>query len=95
MKPDHLTVEATADSLDEAVEKALSQPGCTRAETGVELARRMTRKMYQSGRPATTPPLRLNERRILHDLFKQDSGLESRPKEYQGVWKAMVLQKRG
>lgn len=210
MMPDHLTVEVTADSLDEAVEQALAQLGCTRAEADVEvvqvhnsglfgrfgkrpaqvlaqphdrgaiaryvarrllrlsdleaevelvataqqielvltttdssqligrhgqtldaiqglvktmtdrlttdrtpiqlevdgyrqrrteflnrLARRMSRRVHQSGRPATTPPLNLNERRILHDLFKQEPGLESRSKEHQGDRKVIVLQKRG
>ena len=44
---------------------------------------------------ADSPPLNLNERRILHELFKQEPGLESRTKDHAGDRKVVVLQKRG
>lgn len=59
------------------------------------LARRMSRKVRQSGKPASTPPLSLNERRFLHELFKQEPGLESRSKNHEGGRKVIVLQQRG
>ena len=109
MKSDHLTAEVTADSLNDAVEKTLLQPGCTPAEAdlkvfqvrfvgvlgrfGTRQARRMSRSASQSASPATTPPLNLNEHRILHDLFKQPD-LESRPIDHAGDDKVVVLLKR-
>ena len=109
MKPDHLTAEVTADSLNDAVEKTLLQPGCTPAEADLEVfrvrfagfhgrfgtcqARRMARSASQSVRSATTPPLNLKERRILHDLFKQPD-LESRSIDHAGDDKVVVLLKR-
>ena len=60
-----------------------------------QLAHKMTRKVRRSGKPATTPPLSLNERRILHELFKQESGLESRSKNHEGDRKVIILQPRG
>ena len=109
MKPDHLTAEVTADSLNDAVEKTLLQPGCAPAEADIEVfqvrlagvlgrfgtrqARRMSRSASQFVRPAPTPPLTLNERRILHDLFKQPD-LESRSIDHAGDDKAVGLLKR-
>jgi predicted RNA-binding protein Jag len=51
--------------------------------------------VHQAGRPATTPPRKLNERRVLHDLFKQNPGPESRSKDHEGDRKVVALQKRG
>jgi len=60
-----------------------------------KLARRLCSKVRQSGKPATTPPLPLNERRTLHELFKRESDLESRSKNHDGGRKVIILQKRG
>jgi spoIIIJ-associated protein len=57
-----------------------------------QLARRMARKVRQSGKPATSPPLNLNERRFLHGLFKQETGMESRSKNHESGRKVIVLQ---
>jgi spoIIIJ-associated protein len=59
-----------------------------------QLAQRMTRKVIQTGKPATTPPLNVNERRILHDLFKQEPDLVSRSKNHEGGRKVIILQSR-
>lgn len=59
------------------------------------LAQRLTRKVRQSGRAASSPPLVLSERRILHDLFKQEKDLESRSKNHEGGRKTIILQPRG
>ena len=59
------------------------------------LAQRMSRKVRQSGKPAATPPLNLYERRILHELFKREPGLESHSKSYQKDRKVVVLKKQG
>lgn len=59
------------------------------------LARRLTQKVRKSSKPASTPPLVLSERRILHDLFKQESDLESRSKNHEGGRKIIILQPRG
>lgn len=59
------------------------------------LARRMASQVRKSGKSAATPPLNLNERRILHELFKQESGLESRSKPHEGGRKIIVLHRRG
>ena len=58
------------------------------------LAQKMAHKVRASGRPATTPPLNLNERRILHNLFRQEPGLESRSKHHEKDRKVVVLMKR-
>lgn len=44
---------------------------------------------------AATPPLDLNERRILHNLFQQETGQESRSKDSTWDCRAVVPQKRG
>lgn len=59
------------------------------------LARRLSRKVRQSGKPATSPPLPLNERRTLHELLKRESGLETHSKKHDGGRKVVILQKRG
>ena len=59
------------------------------------LARRLSQKVRQSGKPASTPPLVLSERRILHDLFKQEPELESLSKNHDAGRKIIILQPRG
>ncbi len=59
------------------------------------LARRMSLDVHKSGRPASTPPLVITERRILHELFKQEPDLESVSKHHEGGRKVIVLQLRG
>ena len=59
------------------------------------LARRLLQKVRQSGKPASTPPLVLSERRIIHELFKQESDLETRSKNHEGGRKTIILQQRG
>ncbi|MCK4508364.1 MAG: Jag N-terminal domain-containing protein [Desulfuromonadales bacterium] len=59
------------------------------------LARNLSQKVRKSGKPASTPPLVLSERRILHELFNQESDLESRSKNHEGGRKIIILQTRG
>ena len=59
------------------------------------LARRLSQKVRQSCQPASTPPLVLNERRFLHELFKQEADLESHSKNFEGGRKIIILQQRG
>jgi spoIIIJ-associated protein len=59
------------------------------------LARRLSRKVRQTGKSATTPPLVLSDRRVLHELFKQEQGLESYSKVHEGGRKIIILQPRG
>lgn len=59
-----------------------------------KLARRLSRKVLQTGKPAASPPLPLSERRTLHELFKGESSLESRSKHHDGGRKVIILQKR-
>jgi spoIIIJ-associated protein len=59
------------------------------------LARRLSRKVRQTGKSATTPPLVLSDRRVLHELFKQEQGLESSSKVHDGGRKIIILQPRG
>lgn len=59
------------------------------------LARRLTQKVRNSSKPASTPPLVLSERRILHDLFKEEPDMESRSKNHEGGRKIIILQPRG
>ena len=59
------------------------------------LARRLIRRVRQSGKSATTPPLVLTDRRILHELFKQEPGFESHSKKHEGDRKIIILQLRG
>ena len=58
------------------------------------LAEKLIRKVRQSNKPAATPPLIISERRILHELFKQEEGLESHSKNHEGGRKTIVLQLR-
>ena len=84
MKPDLLTAEVTANSYRQ------HRTDCFNRE-----ARRLISWVHQAGRPATTPPRKLNERRVLYDLFKQNPGPESRSKDHEGDRKVVALQKRG
>jgi len=104
MKQQHLHVEVAAESLDAAVEEALGQLDCTRAEVDVDgyrerrrgfLARRLSRKVRQTGKAATILPLVLSDRRVLHELFKQEQGLESHSKYHEGGRKIIILQPLG
>lgn len=60
-----------------------------------KLAQRLSRKVRQTGKPAASPPLSLNERRTLHELFKRDQSLETHSKNHDGGRKIIILQKRG
>ena len=84
MKTDLLTAEVTADSFRQHRTDFLNRR-----------ARRSINRVRQAGRPATTPPRKLYEHRILYDFFKQDPGPESRPKDHERDRKVVVLQKRG
>ena len=66
-----------------------------RCEFLSRLARRLSQKVRQSGKPASTPPLVLSERRILHELFKLESDLESHSRNHEGGRKTIILQSRG
>ena len=59
------------------------------------LSCRLIRRVRQSGKPANTPPLVLSDRRILHELFKQEPGFESHSKKHEGGRKIITLQLRG
>ncbi len=74
MKPDHLTAEAMVDSDRQHRTDVLSRP-----------SRRLSRLVRQSVRPAATLLLKLEKRRILNNLFKQDPGPESRANVRKGV----------
>lgn len=58
------------------------------------LAEKLSHKVRQSGKSASTPPLVLSERRILHELFKQDPNLESSSRNHEGDRKVIILQPR-
>lgn len=59
------------------------------------LARSLSQKVRQSGKPASSPPLVLSDRRILHELFKQEAEFESYSKNHEGGRKVIILQLRG
>ena len=84
MKPDLLTAEVTTNSYRQH-----------RTDFFNREAWRLISWVHQAGRPATTPPRKLNERRVLHDLFKQNPGPESRSKDHERDRKVVALQKRG
>jgi len=84
MKPDLLTAEVTTNSYRQH-----------RTDFFNREARRLISWVHQAGRPATTPPRKLNERRVLHDLYKQNPGPESRSKDHERDRKVVALQKRG
>ena len=84
MKPDLLTAEVTANSYRQHRTDCLNR--------GAQL---LISWVHQAGRPATTPPRKLNEHRLLHDLFKQKPGPECRPKGHERGRRVVALQKRG
>ncbi len=59
------------------------------------LACRLSQKVRQSGKPASTPPLVLSERRILHELIKQEPDLVTRSKNHDGGRKVIIVESRG
>lgn len=59
------------------------------------LARRLSGKVRQTGKPVSAPPLATSERRILHELFKQEQDLESNSRAFEGDRKVVVLRLRG
>ncbi len=59
------------------------------------LAARLTHKVRISGKPASTPPLVLSERRVLHALFNLEHDLETCSKRRDGRRKIIVVQPRG
>ena len=59
-----------------------------------QLAEKLMRKVRQSGKSASTPPLVLSERRLMHEFFKQEPDLESRSKNHEGDRKIIILQPR-
>lgn len=61
----------------------------------VRLARRLSSKVRQSRKPASSPPLVITERRILHEMFKKDPDLESYSKNLDGGRKSVVIRLRG
>jgi spoIIIJ-associated protein len=58
------------------------------------LADKLSRKARETGKPATTPPLALGERRILHERFKQEVDLEAVSRNHEGDRKVIVLKPR-
>ena len=65
-----------------------------RYEFLTRLADKLSRKVRETGKPATTPPLALGERRILHERFKLDVDLEAISRNHEGDRKVMVLKPR-
>jgi spoIIIJ-associated protein len=59
------------------------------------LACRLSQKVRQSGKPASTPPLVLSERRIIHELIKREPDLVTRSKSHDGGRKIIVVESRG
>ena len=56
-----------------------------------QLARRLARKARQTGKPASSPVLNHNERRILHGLIKQEPGLASHSRDHERGRRVVVL----
>lgn len=65
-----------------------------RHEFLTRLADKLSRKVRETGKPASTPPLTLGERRILHERFKQDLDLEAISRNHEGDRKVIVLKFR-
>jgi spoIIIJ-associated protein len=86
---DRLTTERTPLLLDVDGYRGRRQTYLAR------LARRMSSEVRQSRKPATSPPLVISERRIVHELFKQESDLEAYSKKHEGGRKTIVLRLRG
>lgn len=59
------------------------------------LARRLSCKVRQSGRPVSSPPLVLGDRRIVYEWFKQEPDLEYRSRNHAGGRKIIIVQLRG
>ncbi len=58
------------------------------------LADKLSRKVRETGKSASTPPLALGERRILHERFKQEADLEAISRNHEGDRKVIVLKFR-
>ncbi|MDG5468363.1 RNA-binding cell elongation regulator Jag/EloR [Deltaproteobacteria bacterium IMCC39524] len=58
------------------------------------LADKLSRKVRETGKPATTPPLALGERRILYERFKLEVDLEAISRNHEGDRKVIVLKPR-
>lgn len=58
------------------------------------LADKLSRKVRETGKSATTPPLTLGERRILYERFKLEVDLEAISRNHEGDRKVMVLKLR-
>ncbi len=65
-----------------------------RHEFLTRLADKLSRKVRETGKPATTPPLALGERRILYERFKLEGDLEAISRNHEGDRKVMVLKPR-
>ncbi len=65
-----------------------------RHEFLTRLADKLSRKVRETGKPATTPPLALGERRILYERFKLEGDLEAISRIHEGDRKVMVLKLR-
>ncbi len=65
-----------------------------RHEFLTRLADKLSCKVRETGKPATTPPLALGERRILYERFKLEGDLEAISRNHEGDRKVMVLKLR-
>lgn len=65
-----------------------------RHEFLTRLADKLSRKVRETGKPATTPPLALGEHRILYERFKLEVDLEAISRNHEGDRKVMVLKLR-
>ena len=58
------------------------------------LADKLSRKVRETGKSATTPPLALGERRVLYERFKLEVDLEAISRIHEGDRKVIVLKSR-
>ena len=65
-----------------------------RHEFLTRLAEKLSRDVRETGKSASTPPLALGERRILHERFKQEADLEAISRNHEGDRKVIVLKFR-
>ena len=65
-----------------------------RHEFLTRLADKLSCKVRETRKPATTPPLALGERRILYERFKQEVDLEAISRNHEGDRKVVVLKPR-
>ena len=65
-----------------------------RHEFLTRLADKLSCKVRETRKPATTPPLTLGERRILYERFKQEVDLEAISRNHEGDRKVVVLKPR-